>query len=294
MLRGPAATRATRSASSFPPNNAVHNITATRLLLHLRNDMSETEHTPPRRFVGKSALITGAARGIGAAVAHRLASEGCNVTCTDVNVEGIEATAAAARERGVDAIAVPCDVGDEASVKAAFSAHLEHFATLDVLVNMAGVLTATHSHEETLDNWERVLRINLTGMFLTCREALPHLLETKGNIVNAASTSSLSGHPWFAAYGASKGGVLMLSQSLAMEYAKRGVRVNCVAPGGINTDMVKVTMPDDVDFDILTRMMPLGPMGDASMVADTVAFLASDDARYVNGEYIRVDSCTLA
>ena len=162
-----------------------------------------------------------------------------------------------------------------------------------MLVNMAGILSAARSHEETLDTWNRIIAVNLTGTFLMCREAIPHLLKTKGNIVNAASTSSLSGHPWFAAYGASKGGVLMLSNSLAMEYAKRGLRVNSVAPGGINTDMVNVDMPDDVDFQILTRMMPIGPMGEPAMVADAVAFLASDDARFVNGEYVRVDGATL-
>ena len=118
--------------------------------------------------------------------------------------------------------------------------------------------------------------------------------ETGGVSGVGESTSSLSGHPWFAAYGASKGGVLMLSNSLAMEYAKRGLRVNSVAPGGIQTDMVNVDLPEDVDVEILMRMMPIGPMGEAAAVADTVAFLASDDARFVNGEYVRVDGATLA
>ncbi len=247
-----------------------------------------------KRFDGKTAIVTGAARGIGEAVVLRLAQEGCAVACMDVAIEGAEATAAAARELGVDAISLACDVGDEAAVQAGVRQVVDHFGQLDVLVNMAGILSASHSDAETLDNWERIIRVNLTGTFLMCREAIPHLLETKGNIVNAASTSSLSGHPWFAAYGASKGGVLMLSNSLAMEYAKRGLRVNSVAPGGIQTDMVNVDLPDDVDFDILMRMMPIGPMGEAPMVADAVAFLASDDARFVNGEYIRVDGATLA
>ncbi len=249
---------------------------------------------PLRRFDGKTALVTGASRGIGAACVDRLVAEGANVVCADINGDGAEGTAQRSRDAGVEAIGVQCDVGDEASVKALVSGAVERFGQLDVVVNMAGILSATHSHEETLENWERVIRVNLTGVFLVCRESLPHLIESKGAIVNAASTSSLSGHPWFAAYGASKAGVYMLSNSLAMEYAKRGVRVNCVAPGGINTDMVQVDMPDDVDGRILARMMPIGPMGEPDMVADTVAFLASSDARFINGEIVRVDGATLA
>jgi len=246
------------------------------------------------RFEGRAAIVTGSARGIGEAVVLRLADEGCAVACLDIDLAGAESTAAAAVAMGVDAFAVVCDVGHEASVETAVTAAVERLGRLDTLINMAGILSASHSDQETLENWERILRVNLTGTFLMCREAIPHLLETKGNIVNAASTSSLSGHPWFAAYGASKGGVLMLTNSLAMEYAKRGLRVNSVAPGGIKTEMVNVGLPDDVDYDILTRMMPIGPMGEPAMVADAVAFLASDDARFVNGEYVRVDGATLA
>ena len=247
------------------------------------------------RFEGKAVIVTGAARGIGAAVVDRLANEGATVACLDVAIDGAEATAAAAAKvSGTDSFALACDVGDEDSVRTTVAAAVERLGRLDVLVNMAGILSACHTDAETLENWERILRVNLTGTFLMCREAIPHLLETKGNIVNAASTSSLSGHPWFAAYGASKGGVLMLSNSLAMEYAKRGLRVNSVAPGGIQTDMVNVDLPEDVDVEILMRMMPIGPMGEAAAVADTVAFLASDDARFVNGEYVRVDGATLA
>lgn len=249
---------------------------------------------PLRRFDGKVTLVTGAARGIGAAVVHRLVTEGSAVACVDRDREGVERVAAELAGSGATVAGFVCDVSDEASVKQTVTTIVERFGRLDVLVNMAGILSAAHSHEETLAQWNRIIEVNLTGSFLMCREAIPHLLRTKGNIVNAASTASLSGHPWFAAYGASKGGVLMLSNSLAMEYAKRGLRVNCVAPGGIDTDMVHVELPDEVDHDILLRMLPIGSMGEPEMVADTVAFLASSDARFVNGEYIRVDGATLA
>jgi NAD(P)-dependent dehydrogenase (short-subunit alcohol dehydrogenase family) len=253
-----------------------------------------TETAGARRFDGKIALVTGASRGIGAAVADRLAAEGASVACLDIDAEGAAGTAARIAEAGAESFSAACDVGDEQSVIDTVAAVVDRFGKLDVTVNMAGILTATRSHEETLDNWNRILRVNLTGTFLVCRESIPHLLETKGSIVNAASTSSISGHPWMVAYSSSKGGVYMLSNSLAVEYAKRGMRVNCVAPGGIDTDMTRLDLPDDVDFDILTRMMPIGPMGKPPMVADAVAFLASDDARFVNGEILRVDGATRA
>jgi len=246
------------------------------------------------RFSDKVAIVTGAGRGIGQSVVERLVSEGCSVACVDVQSDLVEATADAARQAGADAKAYVCDVGDEQTVKNTVAQVVDDFGRLDVLVNMAGILKASVSHEETLENWDRILRVNLTGVFLMCRESIPHLLETGGNIVNAASTASLSGHPWFAAYGASKGGVLMLSNSLAMEYAKRGLRVNCVAPGGIETDMTKIDLPEEADIDILVRMMPIGPMGQPRSVADAVAFLASDEADFINGEYLRVDGATLA
>jgi NAD(P)-dependent dehydrogenase (short-subunit alcohol dehydrogenase family) len=247
-----------------------------------------------RRFEGKTALVTGAGRGIGAAVVDRLAAEGASVACLDIDADGAAETASRIAGLGADSFSARCDVGDEQSVIDTVAAVVDRFGKLDVAVNMAGILAASRSHEETLDNWNRILRVNLTGTFLVCRESIPHLLATKGCIVNAASTSSLSGHPWMAAYGSSKGGVYMLSNSLAMEYTKRGMRVNCVAPGGIDTEMTRLELPDDVDFDILTRMMPIGPMGKPPMVADAVAFLASEDARYVNGEILRVDGATRA
>lgn len=248
----------------------------------------------PHRFDGRVVLVTGASRGIGAAVVDRLAAEGASVACVDIDADGAAGTAARIAEQGTESFSMGCDVGDEQSVIDMVAAVVGRFGKLDVTVNMAGVLSASRSHEETLDNWNRILRVNLTGTFLVCRESIPHLLETKGCIVNAASTSSLSGHPWMIAYASSKGGVYMLSNSLAIEYAKRGMRVNCVAPGGIDTDMTRLDLPDDVDFDIITRMMPIGPMGEPPMVADAVAFLASDDARFVNGEILRVDGATCA
>lgn len=250
-----------------------------------------------RRFDGKVGLVTGAAKGIGRACAHRLASEGCRLALADVDRAGLDQATAAAQEiLGADdaAIAINCDISDEDQVADLVEGTVAHHGRLDTVVNMAGILASADSHLETLDQWNRTIAVNLTGCFLVCRQAIPHLLKTKGNIVNAASTASLSGHPWFAAYGASKGGVLMLTQSLAMEYAKSGLRVNAVAPGGIDTEMTQVELPESVDGSILARMIPLGPFGQPADVAGAVAFLASDDARFVNGEFLRVDGATRA
>ena len=246
------------------------------------------------RFADKIVIVTGAAQGIGRATVERLTAEGATVACLDRNLDGATSAAEEAVAAGAAAFGVECDVSDEASVASAIGHVIERCGKLDVLVNMAGILSATHTHNETLENWNRIIAVNLTGTFLMCRDSMPHLIETKGNIVNAASTSSLSGHPWFAAYGASKGGVLMLTNSLAMEYAKRGVRVNSVAPGGIETAMLSVDLPEDIDFKMLERMMPLDRFRGPETVASTIAFLASEDAAHVNGEYVRVDGGTLA
>lgn len=247
-----------------------------------------------RRYDARTVLITGAASGIGRAAVGRLASEGATVACLDVSDE-VDAAADEARAAGAEALALRCDITDPTAVDEAVAATVEAFGGLDVCVNMAGVLAAAHSHEETLDQWERIVGINLTGTFLVCRAALPHLLERRGAIVNAASTASLSGHPWMVAYAASKGGILAMTRTLAMEYARRGLRVNAVAPGGITTPMSgNVRLPDDADFSLLDRISPLDEFRGPETVAAVIAFLGSDDAAHVNGEVVRVDGGTLA
>jgi NAD(P)-dependent dehydrogenase (short-subunit alcohol dehydrogenase family) len=157
------------------------------------------------------------------------------------------------------------------------------------------VLAAAHSHEESDEQWDHVLAVNLTGVFYVTRAALPALLERKGRIVMAASTSSLSGHPWMLAYSASKGGVMAMTRTLAMEYARRGLRVNAVAPGGIDTPMVGgIRLPDDADFSLLDRISPLDEFRGPETVAAAIAFLAAPESAHVNGEILRVDGGTLA
>jgi len=248
-----------------------------------------------RRFEDRVALVTGAASGIGRATAIRLGEEGAAVLCTDVQAEGVEATAKELREAGVRADARVCDVSDPDAARGAVEAAVERFGGLHVLCNIAGILRFGNTHEFALEEWNRILTVNLTGTFLMCREAIPHLLEGGGAIVNTGSTSALAGHPWAAAYAASKGGVLALTSTLAIEYGKRGVRANAVCPGSISTPMTgEFAFPEGADRKLIYRMMPLDQFRGPETVASTIAFLASEDAAHINGVSLRVDGATLS
>jgi NAD(P)-dependent dehydrogenase (short-subunit alcohol dehydrogenase family) len=164
---------------------------------------------------------------------------------------------------------------------------------LDLLVNGAGILRFEHTHEATLAGWEQILRVNLTGTFLFCQAALPALLDQRGAIVNIASTSSQFGHPWAAAYASSKGGVLALTKTLAVEYAKQGLRVNSVSPGSIETPITGAfNLPDGADGRLLHRIMSPTGMAKPTVVAAAIAYLGSDDATHVNGADLRIDGAT--
>lgn len=248
-----------------------------------------------RRFEDKTVLITGASAGIGRATAERLVGEGASALLIDVAQEALEATAKHCRELGGEVETRLCDVSREVEVSAAVEACVERFGRLDVLVNIAGILLLEHTQALSLEQFERVISVNLTGTFLCCRAALPHLLESKGNIVNTSSTSALSGMPYAAAYGASKGGVLALTRTLAVEYAKQGLRANSVCPGSVKTAMSRsANLPEDIDFELIKRAMPLDRPRGPEAVASVVAMLASEDGAHINGEEIRIDGGTLS
>ncbi|OON75976.1 SDR family NAD(P)-dependent oxidoreductase [Streptomyces tsukubensis] len=259
--------------------------------------MSHTSSTSPaspvsplRRFEGYGVLITGAARGIGAATARRLTAEGARVLVTDIDEEAARATAA---EIGGGALAHPCDVGDRASVEAAVAYAVETFGALDVLVNNAYSAhdDAALFEDESDELWERDLDRTLTGAYRCCRAALPHLVASgRGAVVSIGSVNSeqdFGGH----AYSAAKAGLASLTRTLAGHAAPRGVRVNLVQPGTIRTT-AWADRPERLKK--IAQLYPLGRVGEPEDIADAVAFLASSDARWVTGTTLRVDGGLLA
>ncbi|MEO7572043.1 MAG: SDR family NAD(P)-dependent oxidoreductase [Acidimicrobiales bacterium] len=243
------------------------------------------------RYAGRVALVTGAGSGIGRATVHRLVDEGATVVAADLSQDGLDVTAKdSARPEVVTQLVG--DVSDPGFGPAAVAAALAH-GRLDLVVNSAGILRFEHSHEVALASWQRIIDVNLTGTFLVCQAAIPALLDGGGAVVNVASTAALAAHPWAAAYSASKGGVLALTRTLAIEYAKQGLRANAVCPGSIDTPITGAfNPPDGADARLLHRIMSPVGMAQPSAIAAAIAYLGSDDASHVNGADLRVDGGT--
>jgi NAD(P)-dependent dehydrogenase (short-subunit alcohol dehydrogenase family) len=242
------------------------------------------------RFTDHIVVVTGAASGIGRATAIRFGSEDATVACLDLDVAGAEATASAITEAGGRAAAFGCNVSDPAAVTGAVGAVVSGLGAPNVLCNIAGIGRFVHSAEETLEGWNRTIAVNLTGSFLMSQACLPHLLENRGNIVNTASTAGLFGQPYSAAYCASKGGVIQLTKSLAYEYIERGLRVNAVAPGGIDTPIMQdFGYPEGASKKLMYKLIsPLG-FAQPEEVAGVFAYVASPEARYMTGSIITFD-----
>ncbi len=243
-----------------------------------------------RRFEGKVALVTGAASGIGRATVVRLSEEGATVVAADVDRDGLASLQAVAPG---PVQVVPTDVSDPDQVTTLVAAAADE-GHLDVVCNIAGILRFGNLADTTLDEWNRILAVNLTGTFLVCQAAMPHLLEVGGNIVNVASTAALSGHPWTAAYSASKGGILAFSKGLAIEFGRQGVRTNIVAPGSVETPIQnEFAFPEGADRSLIHRIMAFDKPRGPEHVASVIAFAASDDAAHMCGSVLRCDGGTL-
>lgn len=241
-----------------------------------------------RRFEGRVVLVTGAASGIGRATALRLAEEGARLLCVDVNGDGAEETAKAVP----DGAAMRVDVTDVAACEAAVAEAGNRFGRLDGLANVAGVGSFGHAAATSDAEWQRVIGVNLTGVFQMTRASLPALEAANGSIVNIASAAGLVATPYAAAYSASKSGVVGLTRSVAAEYARRGVRVNAICPGAVDTPLIAGGFDaiDGLDMGLFGRMTPLiGPTARPEDVAAAVAFLLSDDARFITGATLAVD-----
>jgi meso-butanediol dehydrogenase / (S,S)-butanediol dehydrogenase / diacetyl reductase len=239
------------------------------------------------------ALVTGGGSGIGAATARRLAAAGYGVCVTGRRPEPLEKVAA---ETG--GLAVVADTGDPGAIERAVAAAVERFGSLDALVCNAGTGASGAVAEQTPERWARVVDTNLTGAFLACRAALPHLVESHGAVVTVASLGGLRASPESAAYGASKAGLIMLTQSIALDYGPMGVRANCVCPGWIRTPMADAAMDElaertggdrEAAYELAHRLVPARRPGTPEEVAEAIAWLASPAGSYVNGAVLPVD-----
>jgi len=237
------------------------------------------------------ALVTGAASGIGRATAQRLAAEGAQVFAADRDETRLADTVAQILAAGGDATAHRLDVSDAAACRAAIDSAVARYGRLDVLANVAGVMHWGHLADVSEADWERTLGINLSGVFFLCQAALPHLLATRGVIVNVASAAALKGQAYTAPYCVSKAGVVSLTKCLAVEFAKRGLRAVAICPGGVNTPLnADLKLPEGADKALFQRLLPLSfPIAEPEEIAAAVAYLASAEARFVNGAVFSID-----
>lgn len=242
-------------------------------------------------FTGQTALVTGAASGIGRAVARAFAAHGAHVVLVDVDEDGLQTSASLLAELSNEPLTVAADVASETDVARILRQTMATFGRLDVACNDAGVEgEQAPTAEATESNWDRVLGINLRGLWLCMRAELNAMQEHGGNIVNVASIAGLVGFPGIAPYVSSKHGVVGLTKTAALEYAQQGIRVNAVCPGAIETPMIERFTHEDADERAgLEQMHPMGRMGRPEEVASAVLWLASDAASFVTGQALAVD-----
>ncbi|MGE0716819.1 MAG: glucose 1-dehydrogenase [Alphaproteobacteria bacterium] len=242
------------------------------------------------RVAGKVAVVTGAGSGLGRAFAASLAAEGATVVATDVDAAGARATAAAC-----GGTSLRLDVTDEAAWKRTIAKVVKAHGRLDVLVNNAGIVVLHDVESTTLEEWRRVMAVNLDGVFLGCKHAIPAMKATGGSIINLSSVSGIVGGHNLAAYNASKGGVRLLTKSVALHCARAGygIRCNSIHPSFVATPMVEgmIAAADDPEKarQRLARQVPIGRIAEPDDVTPMVIYLASDESRFVTGSELVVD-----
>ncbi|WP_162285642.1 SDR family NAD(P)-dependent oxidoreductase [Pantoea stewartii] len=232
------------------------------------------------RFTGKIVVVTGAGSGIGAASAKRFAEEGASVVLVGRTRDKLEKVAA--QLSGQDHMVADCDVAEADQVQALAS-------RVDVLVNNAGIIVQGRIHEIELADWKKLMSVDLDGVFHCVHYFMPALLKTRGNVVNISSVSGLGGDWGMSVYNAAKGAITNFTRSLAMDYGTDGVRVNAICPGFTFTDLTEGVKNDQALLERFYDRIPLRRAGEPEDIADAIAFIASDDARYITGANLPVD-----
>jgi dihydroanticapsin dehydrogenase len=248
------------------------------------------------RLEGKVCIVTGAGSGIGRASAIRLAEEGARVTCVDLRENAVRDTV---EEIGREAFGVAADISVDAEVRSYTDATVERWGALDVVFNNAGVNLPTVFHEATEELIDRTLNVNVKGTIYGCRAAIPHMLRAgRGSIINTGSVNSLVSEPYLSIYAASKGAILMLSKSIALDYAKQGIRCNCLCPGWVDTPInyAHAEMLGGLEqvYATIDSFQPIGRPGDPREIANVVLFLASDESSFVTGSAVVADGAMTA
>lgn len=242
------------------------------------------------RFDGKVAFLTGAASGMGRAIAVRLASEGASVSGFDINAEGLAETGELVQKAGGRWHQTVGDVRRRQECHDAVNAAVEAFGRLDVVGNVAGIARAEHMTDVTEEQFHQMVDINAGGVFWCSQAAIPHLVQTNGNIVNIASNAGLMGQAYTVVYCLTKGAVVNMTRAMAMEFVKTGIRVNALAPAGTKTALTdNFQIPPDVDFTLMAPYTGFREMADAEDIAALFAFVASDEARNIHGSIISSD-----
>lgn len=246
------------------------------------------------RLNGKVALITGAARGIGAAAAHLFAAEGARVAIADIDEVAGNQVSVDIEQKGGEAFFFAVDLQDADAIRQMIEVTIERYGQLDILYNNAGVEYPKLIEDTPLEEWEETLAVNLRSVFLSCKFAIPYMVaKGGGGIINTGSVASLMGTPLRPAYDASKGGVLQLTRNIALDYGRHNIRANCICPGIIETDMVARSLTAAEEPETLRRQceesQPIGRLGRPEEVAYAALFLASGESSFVTGAALIVD-----
>ena len=238
----------------------------------------------------KVAVITGAASGIGRATVITMLNQGFQVAAIDIDADGLNGLSDSLQSNKECCDTYITDVAAKEHCHSTISQIFEKNGRIDVLANIAGIARSEHMTEVSEDSWNEMVGVNLSGVFWCSQAAIPFLIENNGSLINVASCSGLMGQAYTVAYSATKGGVISMTKSLAMEYIKTGIRINAVAPGSVQTQLIEnYSIPEDVNMDLVKPYMGFRGIAEAEEISNVISFLASDDAKRIHGAVITVD-----